>query len=325
MHDISSASKPRSGFTLIELLVVIAIIAILAAILFPVFAKAREKARQISCASNEKQLGLAFMQYAQDNDELMPGAADANPGQTGCYNISTCWGAQWPIQIYPYAKSTGVFKCPDDPTNPPTTSNGVSQFACTYMWNKNMAPVGIHGQAGITSLGGQVAPAQTVLLCESSGSWGPLPGDQPYADGKSWDTANDFGFADGALTENCDYGQPTTGQTLNYLLHNSTRNNTWESGNNNCPLWHDMKTGWHTDGSNFLLADGHVKWLRGSQVSGGSNAPASDCETFGVTSNPPGDGACNKPGSYAAAGTSVTVDTQGGKARYPLAATFSVQ
>ena len=62
----------RRGFTLIELLVVIAIIAILAAILFPVFAKAREKARQITCTSNEKQLGLAFLQYVQDYDETYP-------------------------------------------------------------------------------------------------------------------------------------------------------------------------------------------------------------------------------------------------------------
>ena len=64
--------KSNKAFTLIELLVVIAIIAILAAILFPVFAQAREKARQTSCMSNERQLGLAVVQYVQDNDEMMP-------------------------------------------------------------------------------------------------------------------------------------------------------------------------------------------------------------------------------------------------------------
>jgi prepilin-type N-terminal cleavage/methylation domain-containing protein len=94
-----SIMNRRKGFTLIELLVVIAIIAILAAILFPVFAKAREKARQISCASNEKQLGLGIIQYVQDYDERFPDYA-------GDYG--------WAGQIYPYVKSTGVYKCPDD-------------------------------------------------------------------------------------------------------------------------------------------------------------------------------------------------------------------
>src|SRR5579862_7576250 len=98
-------SSKRYGFTLIELLVVIAIIAILAAILFPVFAKVREKARQTSCESNMKQLGLGFIQYVQDNDETMPVPADA-------------YGEGWAGHIYPYIKSTGVFGCPDDPTAP---------------------------------------------------------------------------------------------------------------------------------------------------------------------------------------------------------------
>ena len=87
----------QKGFTLIELLVVIAIIAILAAILFPVFAKVREKARQTSCLSNEKQIGLAFMQYSEDYDEKIP--------------LSRGWASF----TYPYIKSIAVYKCPDDP------------------------------------------------------------------------------------------------------------------------------------------------------------------------------------------------------------------
>src|SRR5580704_3804273 len=106
----------NDGFTLIELLVVIAIIAILAAILFPVFASAREKARQTSCASNEKQLALAFLQYAQDYDEFMPcgtrdGAADiANYASFG--NAYNYLGTGWAGELYSYVKSTGVFTCP---------------------------------------------------------------------------------------------------------------------------------------------------------------------------------------------------------------------
>ncbi len=92
----------KRGFTLIELLVVIAIIAILAAILFPVFAKAREKARQSSCLSNVKQIGLAFMQYAQDYDERLPA------GTTSPAVPTLTW---WHV-IEPYTKNTQVFKCP---------------------------------------------------------------------------------------------------------------------------------------------------------------------------------------------------------------------
>jgi prepilin-type N-terminal cleavage/methylation domain-containing protein len=99
-------TRKRAAFTLIELLVVIAIIAILAAILFPVFAKAREKARQISCASNMKQLGLAFIQYSQDFDEWYPGRNISPIDKT----------VNWENAIYPYVKSVSVYECPDAPT-----------------------------------------------------------------------------------------------------------------------------------------------------------------------------------------------------------------
>jgi prepilin-type N-terminal cleavage/methylation domain-containing protein/prepilin-type processing-associated H-X9-DG protein len=99
----------RRGFTLIELLVVIAIIAILAAILFPVFAKAREKARQSSCLSNLKQIGLAYMQYAQDYDERLPTDWITLPGGTPWTDRYT-----WRAAISPYMKSTQIFSCPSD-------------------------------------------------------------------------------------------------------------------------------------------------------------------------------------------------------------------
>src|ERR1700709_2518165 len=118
MHNFKSISRRtqrrESGFTLIELLVVIAIIAILAAILFPVFAQAREKARQATCLSNQKQIGLAILQYNQDYDEEYPtsytlyspgGVPNTTPDLTPC---------NWACLALPYIKSTGVFLCPSE-------------------------------------------------------------------------------------------------------------------------------------------------------------------------------------------------------------------
>ncbi len=113
-----------AAFTLIELLVVIAVIAILAALLFPVFAKAREKARQAACASNLRQIGIAFTQYTQDNDEQMPGLTDGRTGANavGGWMFFSVFGdnAIAPVfdpskgSLYPYVKNKGIFVCPDD-------------------------------------------------------------------------------------------------------------------------------------------------------------------------------------------------------------------
>ncbi|MFQ3611467.1 MAG: DUF1559 domain-containing protein, partial [Fimbriimonadales bacterium] len=109
----------RRGFTLIELLVVIAIIAILAAILFPVFAQAREKARQTGCLSNVKQIGLGVQMYTQDYDEILPRNAYADPPRVpeGAH-FTNCSSPRWMDVIQPYIKNVDVFNCPSDPFAP---------------------------------------------------------------------------------------------------------------------------------------------------------------------------------------------------------------
>jgi prepilin-type N-terminal cleavage/methylation domain-containing protein len=167
----------KSAFTLIELLVVIAIIAILAAILFPVFGRARENARRSSCLSNMKQLGLGIMQYVQDYDEKLPMRQFSD-------DAPNAWIFSWRRAIYPYVKSTQVFACPSNPSNSDSTDdsnegdmaavglNPLTQPRFTRSYGVNGTSVNIAGTAPF-EYGGSVSvaeipdTAQTILLSEN--------------------------------------------------------------------------------------------------------------------------------------------------------------
>lgn len=148
----------RHAFTLIELLVVIAIIAILASILFPVFAQAREKARQVSCLSNVRQISLGFMQYFQDYDEQFP-----QLGKKG--------SIPWVASLQPYMKSYAILRCPndnsinwDEPIAPSTAKRFTSYSLNGYLPPENSTDV--HG-GNFPNIASIEMPASVIFLAET--------------------------------------------------------------------------------------------------------------------------------------------------------------
>lgn len=237
----------QRGFTLIELLVVIAIIAILAAILFPVFARARENARKSSCMSNMKQLGLAVLQYNQDYDEKYPTGLQQN-----------WWDVTWYRIVQPYVKSEQVFRCPSDPVG--TSSVNWAGPRLSYASNGLMADRGrgweVIGLMGMSQswMGNTVVnmasvnrPAETVLMSEKAHVWpgnGSVPGNVLYwgpgcmfTGVNWWDSSGSPGvIPDGTRAPKADPYDPT-GPNGGVM-----------------PI--------HLEMANFAFADGHAKAMR---------------------------------------------------------------
>ena len=279
--------RRRSGFTLIELLVVIAIIAILAAILFPVFATAREKARQTACMSNEKQLGIAMIQYVQDYDESYP------CGFVFWYQPRSGWA----YQLYPYFKTVNLLLCPSD-------SNAGATSGWSYGFNYNLVASGpgtfqaydreaasYSTQNNPATMSQLTTPTKTIAMFEiteknmyhqtpsaGAGAQGQLPG----FDG---DFESETGTGHGEVSQGAK-GFYTTG-----CFRNDVDSSTGTCTNASDGGWASQNLpGRHNAGACYVMADGHAKWFLPSQITSGTPWPTQG-QTF-----------CGSNGSAAATG-----------------------
>lgn len=255
------------AFTLIELLVVIAIIAILAAILFPVFAQAREKARQISCLSNEKQITLAALMYVEDYDEQYPCGSRANPVNA---NNTFEWGMGWAGVVYPYTKNAQILKCPDDSTGSlPATSTTETLYPVSNFYNYNVATS--PAQAAMA------APANTVLFSEIQGDRADVTAGNeigqsttpPTTFSATGDGLRDLLSVDGTAANDQGNTVYETGIMGGYTPTTVPFPSFFDYTENN------GLDGRHSTGANYAMGDGHAKYFKPSAVSPGGNAQSS--------------------------------------------------
>jgi prepilin-type N-terminal cleavage/methylation domain-containing protein/prepilin-type processing-associated H-X9-DG protein len=266
-----SAHRSTSGFTLIELLVVIAIIAILAAILFPVFAQAREKARQTSCLSNLKQLTLGWVMYAQDYDEQFPQwkwgenyKATWGSGSVSPNNATTLWCNA----IFPYVKNAQVYSCPSDARG----LTAKDSFSGWFNWDDGTlvgfppamltAKMSYGASEPLTSLDGlnglarMDKPAETFLIADMNTALSGWAGYDDWVAAENEnapanDVRRDSPLPRIAWPKGPDCLGITSGK---YYDETHVRNSDIPAGKDSCAR--------HSNGNNIGFGDGHVKFIQ---------------------------------------------------------------
>jgi prepilin-type N-terminal cleavage/methylation domain-containing protein/prepilin-type processing-associated H-X9-DG protein len=243
---MTALRKPRQtlGFTLIELLVVIAIIAILAAILFPVFAQARESARKATCQSNLKQFANAFAMYRSDYDGRFPFG-----GWYDGANRPRDRSNDWNFSVYPYVKNTGVYLCPSssDIHELPNGRADWNRTSTDYLYNNHLAQDRNGRQEAVVN-----APADCIQLIEGHSDWG--------RDGGA-DCVTPFSN-----------GQLATNNSMCAEYTTFGRNSSLVTGG----LWGPDRRLWglprHNGGANAMFVDGHVKFYKNLEATGAQDS-----------------------------------------------------